>query len=348
MLESIETLQKSALAELDAARDAGALEQWRIAYLGSKGKLKDAMASLKNVPKEDKRAVGQRLNEAKQALDSAFKQRKASLASGRGAQPPGPTIDVTEPALELPMGRRHIITRVREELCEVFSRMGFDVADGPEVEDDEHNFIKLNIPPDHPAREPIDNFYIEEPDGERADTGGRPRMLRSQTSTVQIRVLERAVKEGWGPPLKIVAPGRVYRPDTVDATHSFMFHQLEGLYVDHRVTMVALRTTLLQFARLYFGADAEVRLRPSYFPFTEPSAELDMKIALKPGTPPAWVELGGCGLVDPKVFEAVGLDPEQWTGFAFGFGIERIAMGRYNIPDIRMLYAGDVRFLGRV
>ena len=221
--------------------------------------------------------------------------------------------------------------------------MGFDVAEGPELEDDEHNFVKLNIPDDHPAREPIDNFYIEEP-----DKGPRPRMLRSQTSTVQIRVLEDAIAKGWGPPLKIVAPGRVYRPDTVDATHSFMFHQIEGLYVDRRVTMVDLKSTLFQFARMYFGADADVRLRPSFFPFTEPSAEFDMKIHLRPGEPAKWVELGGCGLVDPNVFEAVGLDPEAWTGFAFGFGIERIAMGRYGIPDIRMLYENDIRFLEQI
>src|SRR5690606_2688177 len=169
-----------------------------------------------------------------------------------------------------------------------------------------------------------------------------------QTSTVQIRVMEDAIAKGWGPPLKIVAPGRVYRPDTVDATHSFMFHQIEGLYVDRRVTLVDLKTTLFQFARTYFGPDAEIRLRPSFFPFTEVSAEFDMKIALDPAKPAKWVELGGCGLVDPAVFEAVGLDPEEWTGFAFGFGIERIAMGRYAISDIRMLYANDIRFLEQV
>lgn len=348
MLDDIETLQNTALAQLGEVSDAGALEQWRIAYLGTKGKMTDAMSALKDVPKADKPALGKKVNDVKKALTEAFEARKSALEGSGSTTTGGPRIDITEPGIDLPIGRRHIITRVREELCEVFARMGFDVADGPEVEDDEHNFIKLNIPGEHPAREPIDNFYIEEPDGERADQGGRPRMLRSQTSTVQIRVLEDAIKRGWGPPLKIVAPGRVYRPDAVDATHSFMFHQIEGLYVDRRVTMVDLRTTLLQFARLYFGPDAEVRLRPSYFPFTEPSAELDMKIALKPGETPRWIELGGCGLVDPKVFNAVGLDPEAWTGFAFGFGIERIAMGRYGIPDIRLLYGGDVRFLGRV
>jgi phenylalanyl-tRNA synthetase alpha chain len=350
-LADIDTLEQSALAELSSASDAAALEAWRIAYLGSKGKLKAAMASMKDVPKEDKPAFGQRMNALKNALEAAFEERKGSLGSAGASGGAGPALDVTEPGLAPPLGRRHIITRVRNELCEVFARMGFDVADGPELEDDTHNFIKLNINADHPARAPIDNFYVEEPDGalDAIRAGSKPslapRMLRSQTSTVQIRVMEEAVAKGWGPPLKLVAPGRVYRPDTVDATHSFMFHQIEGLYIDHNVTMVDLKTTLFQFARAYFGHDAEIRLRPSFFPFTEPSAEFDMKIALKPGDPPKWIELGGCGMVDPDVLTAVGIDPEQWTGFAFGFGIERIAMGRYGIPDIRMLYENDLRFL---
>jgi len=360
MLQTIEELERDALAELDAAGDAEALEAWRIRYLGSKGKLKSAMAGLKDVPKAEKPAVGQRMNEAKQSLQAAFDARKAGLDGDGGgggtavggaatkASAAGPALDVTEPGRAQPLGRTHILTRVRRELCNVFARMGFDVADGPEIEDDEHNFVKLNIPDGHPAREPIDNFYVDEPDGGTFHNGGRPRMLRSQTSTVQIRVMQAAVAKGWGPPLKIVAPGRVYRPDTVDATHSFMFHQIEGLYVDRRVTMVDLKTTLMQFARMYFGADAEVRLRPSFFPFTEPSAEFDMKIALNPNEPAKWVELGGCGMVDPAVLEGVGIDPEEWTGFAFGFGIERIAMGRYGIPDIRLLYEGDLRFLEQI
>jgi len=173
-------------------------------------------------------------------------------------------------------------------------------------------------------------------------------MLRSQTSTVQIRTMEKAVREGWGPPLKVISPGRVYRPDTVDATHSFMFHQLEGLYIDRGVSMSDLKSTLLQFARAYFGEDAEVRLRPSFFPFTEPSAEFDMKISLRPDKPASWVELGGCGMVDPNVLAACGIDPEIWTGFAWGFGIERLAMGKYGIPDIRMLFENDVRFLNQL
>ncbi|GAB4548630.1 MAG: phenylalanine--tRNA ligase subunit alpha [Phycisphaerales bacterium] len=344
-MQQLDDIESQGLASLAAAADAQAVEAWRIEYLGSKGKLKGAGALLKDVPKEEKPAFGKRLNEVKQALESAFKEK---AAGGGTAATSAPAVDMTEPALAIPRGRRHIISRVRNELCDVFGKMGFDVAEGPELEDDEHNFIKLNIPEHHPAREPIDNFYVEEPDGGTFENNGRPRMLRSQTSTVQIRVLEDAIAKGWGPPVKIVAPGRVYRPDTVDATHSFMFHQIEGLYVDRRVTMVDLKTTLFQFARTYFGHDAEIRLRPSFFPFTEPSAEFDMKIRLNPDKPAAWVELGGCGMVDPNVLSAVGLDPEEWSGFAFGFGIERIAMGKYAIPDIRLLFENDVRFLRQV
>lgn len=340
MLDTLDTIGSTGLRELEAVQDAEALESWRIAYLGTKGKLKASMAGLKDVPKEDKPAVGKRLNEVKSALEQAFELRKGQLAGGSG--PTGRVIDMTEPGIvrTAALGRRHIITRVRDELVDVFARMGFEVAHGPELEDDEHNFVKLNIPPDHPARDPIDNFYVDDP-----DTTERPRMLRSQTSTVQIRVMEDAVAKGWGPPMKIISPGRVYRPDTVDATHSFMFHQIEGLYVDRDVSMVDLKTTLFQFARAYFGEEADVRLRPSFFPFTEPSAEFDMKIALKPGDEPSWIELGGCGMVDPDVLEACGIDSEAWTGFAFGFGIERLAMGKYAIPDIRLLFENDVRFL---
>lgn len=343
MLDDLRTLESSALSELSGVGTPEALEAWRVAYIGTKGQLRAMMPRMKEVSADQKAAVGQRLNEVKTALESAFAQRQAGLASGSGGDEPA--VDLTEPGLvdTQHLGRRHIITRVRGELVEVFARMGFDVAQGPELEDDEHNFVKLNIPAGHPARDPIDNFYVDDP-----NEHGTPRMLRSQTSTVQIRTMERIVKEGSGPPIKIVSPGRVYRPDTVDATHSFMFHQIEGLYLDRGVTMSDLKTTLLQFARAYFGPDAEIRLRPSFFPFTEPSAEFDMKIALKPGEPPRWVELGGCGMVDPNVLRACGIDPEVWTGFAFGFGIERIAMGKYAIPDIRMLFENDVRFLERV
>ena len=257
-------------------------------------------------------------------------------------------------------GRRHVLSRTIDEITEVFARMGFSVAEGPEVEDEWHNFNALNIPEDHPARDPIDNFYIDRPlmsfkgrcsgsaeagqgrteEQERGRDRGRGRglMLRSQTSTVQIRTMERTK-----PPLKIISIGRVYRPDTHDATHYSMFHQVEGLYVDENVSMVDLKSALFQFAKAYFGPEAEVRMRPSYFPFTEPSAEVDMKMKVKGRW--QWVELGGCGMVDPNVFEAVGYDPEKWTGYAFGLGIERIAMRRYGIADIRWLFENDARFL---
>ncbi len=337
MLETLNDLEASALALLKSAADSAALEQWRIEFLGASGKVKAALGAVKDIPKEQKPAYGQRINQINAALTEAFKARQTELGAGGAGSGSAPAIDVTEPGLAFStgLGRRHIISRVRDELVEVFARMGFDVAQGPELEDDEHNFVRLNIPPEHPAREPIDNYYIDDPASTKL-----PRMLRSQTSTVQIRVMQ-----STRPPIKIVAPGRVYRPDTVDATHSFMFHQIEGLYIDRAVSMADLKSTLLHFAKGYFGPDAEVRLRPSYFPFTEPSAEFDMKIRLRPDQPARWIELGGCGMVDPAVLEACNIDPEEWTGFAFGFGIERLAMGKYGIPDIRMLFENDLRFL---
>jgi phenylalanyl-tRNA synthetase alpha chain len=211
--------------------------------------------------------------------------------------------------------------------------MGFSVADGPELEDEFHNFEALNVPADHPARHPLDNFYLELPPGEP------PFMLRSQTSSVQIRVLE-----SHEPPVRIIAPGRVYRPDTVDATHAFMFHQLEGLYVDRNVTLVDLKTCIDLFAKAFFGESVKTRFRPSFFPFTEPSAEFDIQFIGSDGSS-RWVELGGCGMVDPNVLQAVGIDPQAYSGFAFGLGIERIVMRRHGIADIRDLFLNDVRFL---
>jgi len=343
VLEQLQEIETQGLAELERAADAQAVEQWRIAYLGTKGRLRALMPMLKDVPKEQKASVGQRLNETKARLEEAFKARQAAAASG--PSPDVALIDVTEPGIveSRALARRHIITRTIDELVDVCGRLGFEVAVGPELEDDEHNFVKLNIPADHPARDPIDNFYVDDP---RVTT--RPRMMRSQTSTVQIRTMEAMIAAGGQPPIKVVSPGRVYRPDTVDATHSFMFHQLEGLYIDKGVSMVDLKSTLFHFARAFFGPDAEVRLRPSYFPFTEPSAEFDMKIALKPDEPARWIELGGCGMVDPAVLEMCGIDPEVYTGFAWGFGIERIAMGKHAIPDIRMLFENDLRFLDQL
>jgi len=345
VLQTLNEIETEGLSELERIGSTDELESWRIAYIGTKGKMRGVMPMMKDVPKDQKAEVGKRLNEVKTALESAFESKREAVAAGGAAGAGGPMIDMTEPGLieSRAVGRRHIIPRVRDELVEIFSRMGFGVAQGPELEDDEHNFVKLNIPPAHPARDPIDNFYIDDP-----NESALPRMLRSQTSTVQIRTMEDAVARGWGPPIKIVSPGRVYRPDTVDATHSFMFHQIEGLFIDRGVSLVDLKSTLLQFAHAYFGPEAQIRLRPSFFPFTEPSAEFDMLIALKPGDEPKWIELGGCGMVDPNVLDACGIDHEEWTGFAFGFGIERLAMGKHGIPDIRMLFENDVRFLRRI
>jgi phenylalanyl-tRNA synthetase alpha chain len=242
-------------------------------------------------------------------------------------------IDVTEPGLRPQVGNRHILMKVVDELTELFGRMGFAVAAGPEVEDEFHNFIALNIPRQHPARDPLDNFYLNS-----APSTQHSALLRTQTSTVQIRVMETQQ-----PPIRVVIPGRVYRPDTHDATHLSMFHQLEALVVDKGVTMVDLKSTVMQFVKAYFGQDTKVRFRPSFFPFTEPSAEVDVYFEDRQ----RWIELGGCGMVHPNVFKAVDIDPEEYSGWAFGFGIERIAMRKYGIEDIRLFVENDVRFLGQ-
>ena len=332
MLAQLDNTQQEALGALAAAQHADALEAWRVAWLGGNGRLKALMTSLKDVPKADKPAAGKRLNELKATLEAAFEARRADVGGGAAA---GPVVDVTEPGVELATGRRHVLSRTIDEIVEVFGRMGFVLAEGPEVEDEWHNFTALNIPEAHPARDATDNFYMG---GSGSAGGGVKRLLRTQTSTVQIRAME-----AQRPPIKVVATGRVYRPDTHDATHYSMFHQIEGLYVDRGVTMADLKTTLVQFAKAYFGEQAEVRMRPSFFPFTEPSAEVDMKMRIKGEW--KWVELGGCGMVDPNVLRAVNIDPEEWTGFAFGLGIERIAMRRYGIADIRWLFENDARFL---
>jgi len=336
MVQMLAELEREGLDSLAGVKDADALERWRIEYLGAKGRLRAAMPMLKDVPKDAKPAIGKRLNEVKAALETAFETKMQAIGGGGEARASGPVVDITEPGLDLRPGRRHVLTRTVDEITDVFARMGFSIAEGPEVEDEWHNFTALNIPPDHPARDPADNFYLRSV--AKAERTSDLRMLRSQTSTIQIRTMEKTK-----PPLKVVAVGRVYRPDTHDATHFSMFHQIEGLYVDRGVTMIDLKTTLFQFARAYFGEQAEVRMRPSFFPFTEPSAEVDMKMKVRGEW--QWVELGGCGMVDPNVFEAVGYDAEEWTGFAFGLGVERIAMRKYGIADIRMLFENDARFL---
>ena len=327
LLDEIHAMQQSALDDLQHVETPEALEAWRIRHVGAKGAVRDAMAKLKQATREEKPALGKAANELKNTLQAAFDAKQAESASAT-SRPAGPAIDVTLPGRRPEIGHLHVITQTINEICEIFTRMGFAVAYGPEVEDEEHNFVALNIPPSHPARDPLDNFYI---DGQT--------MLRSQTSTVQIRVMENTE-----PPVRIIAPGRVYRPDTVDATHCFQFYQVEGLYVDEGVTMADLKSTLDQFCKAYFGQEVETRLRPSFFPFTEPSAEIDL-LFHRPDGSTHWIELGGCGMVDPNVLDAVGYDNEKYTGFAFGLGIERMIMRKYDIPDIRLLFDSDVRFL---
>jgi phenylalanyl-tRNA synthetase alpha chain len=343
VLEQIEQVNQQAHEELRAVSTPEALEQFRIKYLGSKGRIKDLMNLLGQVPREQKREVGQRANAVKVSVSTAFEEKQNSLAA---TAPADLAIDITEPGARPQVGRKHILMQVIDELVELFGRMGFSVASGPEVEDEFHNFVALNIPRSHPARDPLDNFYLQPATGEDQPKAHGSRaagfedeqqlLLRTQTSTVQIRVMEKQK-----PPIRVVIPGRVYRPDTVDATHLFMFHQLEALVVDKGITMVDLKSTVLQFVHAYFGPETKVRFRPSFFPFTEPSAEVDVWFEDKQ----RWIELGGCGMVHPNVLKACNIDQEVYSGWAFGFGIERIAMRKYGIGDIRLFVENDVRFL---
>jgi len=326
MLEQFEKIGRDALAELKKVADLAVLEEFRIKYLGRKGQVTQMLSQIGKLPAEQKRQAGQLANRIKNDLSNAFEEIKIALAARQ--QKPGDLIDVTLPGIRARIGKPHVITQTLNELLEIFGRMGFGVAYGPEVEDEWHNFIALNIGPEHPARDPADNFYISD-----------DILLRSQTSTIQIRVMERTK-----PPIRVVAPGKVYRPDTVDATHMYMFHQLEALVVDEGVSMVDMKTTIEQFIHTFFGPETKWRFRPSFFPFTEPSAEVDLLLKDKAGKE-SWVEMGGCGMVDPNVFDAVGIDSEKYTGWAFGFGIERLAMRKYGITDIRLLFENDLRFL---
>ncbi len=336
-LADLDALEASGLATFRQAETAKEVEAARIEFLGQKqGRVKAAQEWLKALEPAAKRPYGQRFNAVKQVLEAAWDAAKAR-AGGISVPLPTATVtagatepddfDVTRPGDRPRLGHQHPLTQTADELIDLFGRFGFAVARGPEVEDVRHNFEALNIPPSHPARDPLDNFYLP---------GGT--MLRSQTSTVQIRVMEQQP-----PPVRVIAIGRVYRPDTVDATHSFMFHQIEGLMVDRGVTMADLKTVLRLFAQSYLGHDVQVRFRPSFFPFTEPSVEVDM---LWHGGD-RWVEMGGAGMVDPNVFRSVGYNPDEVTGFAFGLGIERLCMRRHGIDDIRLLYQNDVRFLAQ-
>ncbi len=326
MLEQFEKIRSEALEALKEVKNLADLEQFRIRYLARKGQITDMLSQIGSLAAEQKPKAGQLANKIKKEVSESFEQLKKSLLQ---SQPKTESVvDVTLPGISQQIGKTHIITQTINELLEIFGRMGFSVAYGPEVEDEWHNFVALNIGPDHPARDPADNFYIDD-----------NTLLRSQTSTIQIRIMEK-----HKPPIRVVAPGRVYRPDTVDATHMFMFYQLEALVVDENVSMVDMKTTIDQFIHAFFGPDTKWRFRPSFFPFTEPSGEVDLLMADKTGRED-WIEMGGCGMVDPNVFDAVGIDSERYTGWAFGFGIERLAMRKYGITDIRLFFENDLRFL---
>ena len=335
-LTALDSLKGEAIETLQAVADADALEAARVKYAGQKkGALKDVQKLMGSVAPEDRKTAGMRFNEVKTAIAEALQSATDRFTQG-GAGGADPTFDPSLPGIRPRIGHVHPITQTITHLMEIMGRMGFEAAEGPEVEDPHHNFVALNIPEDHPARDPLDNFYLATAKAaEKSNTEGS-RLLRSQTSTVQIRVMEREQ-----PPIRVISLGRVYRPDDPDATHFPMFHQMEGLLVDKHVTMANLKTVLRVFATNYLGDDVQIRFRPSFFPFTEPSVEVDF---LWDGQ---WIEFGGAGMVDPNVFKAVGYDPAQVSGFAFGLGVERLCMRRHDIKDIRDLYSGDMRFLSQ-
>ena len=296
------------------------IEAFRVAYLGKKGKLTELLKGLGAVAPEERKNVGSELNRVKQWLESSVETLRQKAPQSEASSP---SFDETLPGVRPTQGSIHLLQQTIGEISGIFNRMGFETLEGPEIETEFHNFTALNIPLDHPSRDSFDTFYT-----------ARGQLLRSQTSTVQIRVMKERK-----PPLKIIAPGRVYRPDTVDASHSFMFHQIEGLMVDDRVTFSDLKGVLHVFLRELFGSQTKIRFRPHFFPFTEPSVEIDIQWGK------GWLEILGAGSVDPNVFDVVGYDPSVTKGFAFGLGVERIAMLRHGINDIRHFYENDLRFL---
>jgi phenylalanyl-tRNA synthetase alpha chain len=340
----LDNLASDAQSAFANAADAAALEAARVEFLGAKaGRLKDAQKGMGSVDKADKPSAGKKFNETKAIVESAFEAAKARLESG-AVDSEREAFDITLPGRRKHIGRLHPITQTIERMKEIMGRLGFTAVEGPEIEDDWHNFEALNIPLSHPARDPLENFYLSVAGSSANSTAtDKPLLLRSQTSTVQIRVME-----STPPPVRIVSLGRVYRPDTADATHYPMFHQIEGLLIDTAVTMADLKSVLRMFCLAFYGDsdDLHVRFRPSFFPFTEPSVEVDINWRDASGVE-GWMEIGGAGMVDPNVLKAVGYDPEQVTGFAFGMGVERIAMRQHRITDIRDLYGNDVRFLAQ-
>jgi phenylalanyl-tRNA synthetase alpha chain len=334
-------LRDEILGRLAAAGDLRAVEELRIAALGKKGSITELTKSLGTLPPERRRAAGQAFNGLKREVEAAIAERTALLEAGAlEARLAAERIDVTLPARERPAGRVHPVSQVAEEITAIFADMGFAVAEGPDVEDDFHNFTALNFPPEHPARLMHDTFFLE-----ALARDGHPLLLRTHTSPVQIRHMM-----AGPPPYRVIAPGRTYRCDS-DMTHTPMFHQVEGLLIDRTTHMGHLKGCLTDFVRAIFERDdIKVRFRPSFFPFTEPSAEMDIgcrrgRDELVIGEGEDWLEILGCGMVHPNVLRAVGVDPEQWQGFAFGMGIDRVAMLKYGIPDLRTFFEADLRWL---
>ena len=338
LLNEIEPLKQSALAELRAAPDLAALEQAKGNWIGMHGQFTALMKQLGTLSKEERPAAGKLINTAKVELEAALAERRSELEL-KVSLPKEPA-DFTLPGRRRTLGKLHPLTQVTEDIVRSFRKIGFAVADGPEVEDEYHCFDALNTPADHPARDTQDTFYLAKPDGPQQSTLNPQLLLRTHTTSVQVRVLEKQQ-----PPVRIVVPGRVYRRDNADATHNPTFQQIDGVYVDKGVTVGDLKGTVEFVFKDLLGADVKIRFRPHYFSYTEPSFEIDFSSALTRKMGKEWLEIAGCGMIHPAVFETVGYDPEIWTGWAFGFGIERIAMIRYGINDIRLFYENDVRFL---
>jgi len=336
MKEQLNSIKLKAEEELSKIQSMADLDNFRVKYLGKKGELTAVLRGMGSLSAEERPVIGQLANEIREFLENKIEEVRSSLAEKQRAEKlKNETIDVTMPGKKRALGKKHPLSIVIDEVKDVFIGMGYEIAEGPEIEKDYYNFEALNIPKNHPARDVQDTFYINE-----------NILLRTQTSPVQIRVMENKK-----PPIKIICPGRVYRSDAVDATHSPVFHQIEGLVVDKGVTMGDLIGTLQVFAKSLFGENTKIRLRPHHFPFTEPSAEVDVSCWACGGTGckvckgEGWIEILGAGMVHPKVLETCGIDPEVYSGFAFGLGVERTALGRFNIDDMRILYENDMRFL---
>lgn len=338
MNEAISRIITQAEQELLGAQSLPALDAARVKYLGKKGELTAILKGMGALTPEERKEVGQAANDARTVIEAALGKKLAELKEAElNAKLAGEVIDVTMPGHHAPLGKRHPLNLVLDEIKEIFLGMGFDVVEGPEVEKDYYNFEALNIPKEHPARDTQDTFYISD-----------EVVLRTQTSPVQIRTMEQRK-----PPIRIIAPGKVYRSDAVDATHSPLFHQIEGMVIDKNITMSDLKGTLDTFAKRLYGEDTVTRFRPHHFPFTEPSAEMDIMCFSCHGEGcrlckgEGWIELLGCGMIHPKVLQNGGIDPEEYSGFALGMGLERVTMRRYNIDDLRLLFENDLRFLGQ-